>query len=136
MAFIGPISVSSVENALFSKDRVTLVISKQDVGTGELIITERYNCLHGVVRLFLTFRIHFRAFMWRPDSRNDGISIPWTAVSLHAIASEPSRCIYMQLDFRLKWPGVYEGPVAELNGNGRGGSGDDCDEDEGNVSGK
>ena len=83
-----------------------------------------------------------RAFMWRPETRNDGISIPWTSVSLHAIASEP-RSIYMQLDFRLSpWPGVYDGPnpPAQPNGNGHAmeadeGNAGEEDEDEGNVSG-
>lgn len=77
--------------------------------------------------------------MWRPATRNDGISIPWTSVSLHAITSDP-RSIYMQLDFRLKWPGVYEGKQNGHNGvAGAGGDGDedrDDDVDEGNVSGK
>lgn len=77
---------------------------------------------------------HPRAFMWRPESRgNEGISIPWTSISLHAITSEPSRSIYMQLDFKLKWPGVYEA----ANGQNGGHEEEDADDDvdEGNVSG-
>lgn len=84
--------------------------------------------------------------MWRPENSNDGISIPWTCVSLHAITSEPVRSIYMQLDFRLKWPGVYDGvkPAVAQNGNGNGlngmagqpGEDEDEDVDEGNVSGE
>lgn len=83
-----------------------------------------------------------RAFMWRPESQqNEGISIPWTSISLHAITSEPSRSIYMQLDFRLKWPGVYEANPAANGQNGlqHGEHGDeetDDDVDEGNVSGQ
>lgn len=78
--------------------------------------------------------------MWRPEDKNDGISIPWTCVSLHAITSEPVRSIYMQLDFRLKWPGVYEGAKPNQNGNGladpHADADDDEDVDEGNVSGR
>lgn len=79
--------------------------------------------------------------MWRPATKNEGISIPWTSVSLHAVTSEP-RSIYMQLDFRLKWPGLYEGKQNGHNGDavdaeGDGGADrDDDDVDEGNVSGE
>lgn len=87
--------------------------------------------------------------MWRPEGReNEGISIPWTSISLHAITSEPLRSIYLQLDFRLKWPGVYE-PTQNgaqnghnvMAGDGDGMeavndqlAGEDEDVDEGNVS--
>ena len=99
-----------------------------------------------------------RAFMWRPEGRlDDGISIPWTSVSLHAITSEP-RSVYLQLDLdllKLKWPGVYDGTQGagggrvQANGhNGIGDAGEELmdgvqhqpappdDEDEGNVSGE
>lgn len=72
--------------------------------------------------------------MWKPADRNEGISIPWTSVSLHAVTSEP-RSVYLQLDFRLQWPSVYEGNlVPPQNGNGHADEGTGDDEDEGNVS--
>lgn len=80
-----------------------------------------------------------RAFMWRLENQIDGISIPWTSVSLHAITSEPARSIYMQLDFRLKWPGNKENPPPNGNGNGHNHMAEENEEDEdvdeGNVSG-
>lgn len=39
MAFIGPLAAG--ENPLYVKDKVALKIFKQDVGCGDLIITER-----------------------------------------------------------------------------------------------
>lgn len=39
MAFIGPLSAG--ENPLYMKDKVSLQIAKQDIGSGDLIITER-----------------------------------------------------------------------------------------------
>lgn len=122
MAFIGPLSPSAGDSPpLYVKDKVVLKIATQEIGAGDLIITES-------------------AFMWRPEHRNDGISIPWTSVSLHAISAEPRRNIYMQLDFKLHWPGVYEEKNNNENGNnamnenGNGHAADD--EDEGNVSGR
>lgn len=71
--------------------------------------------------------------MWRPEHVNDGVSIPWTSVSLHAIESQP-RSIYMQLDFCLKWPGIFE-QHENGNGNRNIANDDGSEEDEGNASG-
>lgn len=72
--------------------------------------------------------------LWQADGRNDGLSIPWTKISLHAISRDPVKCIYFMLDYRLLWPGV----IHERNGSN--GNGDvnenDDDVDEGNYDGK
>lgn len=40
MAYIGPLSPG--EELLYTKDKVALRISKEDIGLGDLVITERF----------------------------------------------------------------------------------------------
>lgn len=72
--------------------------------------------------------------MWQADGRDDGLSIPWTKISLHAVSVDPVKCVYFMLDYRLLWPGV----IHERNGsNGNGDlSENDDDVDEGNYDGE
>lgn len=72
--------------------------------------------------------------LWQADGRTDGLSIPWTKVSLHAISVAPVRCVYFMIDYHLLWPGV----IQERNGsNGNGDLSENDDEvDEGNVEGQ
>ncbi|XP_055694124.1 methylosome subunit pICln [Lutzomyia longipalpis] len=111
MSIIGVINASP-EETVYSQDNVKVQINKSDVGNGTLFLTKEY-------------------FAWKPENREEGISIPWLKISLHAISSAPSRSIYMILDFVLNWPGVYDanGPA-----NGGGNAEPDVDEDEGNGS--
>uniref|UniRef100_A0A1L8DCY6 Putative methylosome subunit picln n=1 Tax=Nyssomyia neivai TaxID=330878 RepID=A0A1L8DCY6_9DIPT len=106
MSIIGVINASP-EDTVYTQDNVKVQINKADVGNGTLFLTKDY-------------------FAWKPESREEGISIPWLKISLHAISSAPTRCIYMILDFVLKWPGVFD-----ANGQA---NGDEVDEDEGNGS--
>uniref|UniRef100_A0A6B2E944 Putative chloride channel n=1 Tax=Phlebotomus kandelakii TaxID=1109342 RepID=A0A6B2E944_9DIPT len=110
MSIIGVIN-ASVEDTVYSQDNVKLQINKSDVGNGTLILTKEY-------------------FGWKPESREEGVSIPWLKISLHAISSAPSRSIYMILDFVLNWPGV-----SDANGQANGGNAEpEVEEDEGNGS--
>lgn len=55
MAYIGPLSPA--EDALYTKDKVALRISKEDIGFGELVITERFaNEVHFRTGVGKTFR--------------------------------------------------------------------------------
>lgn len=69
---------------------------------------------------------------WKPDTQNEGISIPWQKVTLHATQMQPVPSVYVMLDFYLQWPGVYEG-ARHNHANGNGNIEDD-DVDEGNES--
>lgn len=74
--------------------------------------------------------------LWKADGREDGISIPWTKVAIHAICSYPHESVYLQIDYRLLWPGVLQIQNGS-NGNGNGDLSDnDDDVDEGNYDGK
>jgi chloride channel, nucleotide-sensitive, 1A len=62
-------------------------------------------CLH------YHFCSRFSALLWKFNDRDDGISIPWTKIGVHAISSgngaSPSS-VYFIIDINLNWPGVYE----------------------------
>ncbi|XP_055706428.1 methylosome subunit pICln [Phlebotomus papatasi] len=110
MSIIGVIN-TSVEDTVYSEDNVKLQINKADVGNGTLFVTKEY-------------------LAWKPENREEGVSIPWLKITLHAISSAPSRSIYMILDFALKWPGVFD-----ANGQANGGNeAPEVEEDEGNGS--
>lgn len=69
---------------------------------------------------------------WQENGRDEGISIPWQNISLHAISNTPVKCIYIMLDTRIDYP-------CGTNGNGRAHenrNGDDEDDDEGTCEGK
>lgn len=72
--------------------------------------------------------------LWQADGRADGLSIPWTKISLHAISRDPVKCVYFMLDYRVLWPGVIHERNGS-NGNGNASENDD-DVDEGNYDGK
>lgn len=86
-------------------------------------------------------KIHFfySSLCWKANGNEDGISIPWRKISVHAISTTPQRCVYLMLDFLLIWPGITD----QRNGNGHaapeiqngGNDDDDVDEDEGHVEG-
>lgn len=44
------------------------------------------------------------SLLWQADGRDDGVSISWTKISLHAVSVDPVKCIYFMLDYRLLWP--------------------------------
>lgn len=71
---------------------------------------------------------------WKQNGSEDGISIPWTQISLHATQNDPQKCIYLMLDFELVWPGVHD--AGHRNGNGNAEVEEDDDEDEGHVEGR
>lgn len=60
--------------------------------------------------------LYGRAFVWKPHGHEDGISLQWKDITMHAISNDPSRCVYMMIDFQLLWQGVH--PVTHQNGNG------------------
>lgn len=76
----------------------------------------------------------FRAFSylrWQETGRDEGISIPWQKVTLHAISSEPVKCIYVMLDTLVDYPPAN----GHGNGHDRMDEGNDNDDDEGNCEG-
>lgn len=85
-------------------------------------------------RKFTMSFVFSSSLLWQADGRNDGVSIPWTKISLHAVSVDPVKCIYFMLDYRLLWPGV----IQERNGtNGNGDISENEDEvDEGNYDGR
>jgi chloride channel, nucleotide-sensitive, 1A len=48
------------------------------------------------------------ALLWKFNDRDEGISIPWTKIGVHAISSAPAPSVYFIIDINLNWPGVYE----------------------------
>lgn len=122
MALVGPITVSD-ENVIYTTSDVLMRIAKREVGKGILYITER-------------------AFIWKPNHREDGIAVPWPSISLHAISNNPERNIYLQLDFTLEWAGVFDPnqlPADDQRNNLNGAAAgdhvvEDEEIDEGNVS--
>lgn len=69
---------------------------------------------------------------WQETGREEGISIPWQNITLHAISSEPVKCIYIMLDNHVDYP------TNLANGNGQRMANDpnDDDDDEGTCEGK
>lgn len=84
------------------------------------------------VFVLLFFLLLVGSFLrWQENGRDEGISIPWQNISLHAISNTPVKCIYIMLDARIDYP-------CGSNGNGRGPehrNGDDDDDDEGTCEG-
>lgn len=67
---------------------------------------------------------------WKGNDRDEGISIPWQSITLHAISNTPVKCIYIMLDVRIEYPATGN------NGNGVDRNGDDDDfDDEGTCEG-
>lgn len=69
--------------------------------------------------------------MWKPVDREDGITIPWRKIVLHAIQNmNNQQTVYAMINFHLIWPGFYQ-PEREANGhNGAGDAGDDANDDD------
>lgn len=75
---------------------------------------------------------------WQETGRAEGISIEWESITLHAISSEPVKCIYIMLDVHIDYP--------PSQGNGRLNNGnndvdmaqehEEDDDDEGTCEGK
>lgn len=71
---------------------------------------------------------------WQEIGREEGISIAWESITLHAISNEPVKCIYIMLDVHIDYP-PSQGNGQLNNGNDErmaqdGDIGDD-DDDEG-----
>lgn len=73
---------------------------------------------------------------WQETGREEGISIPWQNITLHAISSVPVKCIYIMLDNYVDYP------TNLANGNGHNGNGErmandpnDDEDDEGTCEG-
>ncbi|KAJ6647929.1 Methylosome subunit pICln [Pseudolycoriella hygida] len=110
MVVISPITIPE-DGRVYESSNVQLKIDDTQLSTGSLYITNNF-------------------LLWQGDGRNDGISIPWTRISLHAISIDPVKCVYFILDYRLLWPNVVE----HRNGNSNGNSSENDDEvDEGNY---
>ncbi|XP_037049142.1 methylosome subunit pICln [Bradysia coprophila] len=111
MVVISPISMPE-EGRLYEASNVKLKIDETQLNAGSLYFTST-------------------SLLWQADGRTDGLSIPWTKISLHAISTDPVKCVYFMIDYRLQWPGV----ILERNGsNGNGNvSENDDDVDEGNY---
>lgn len=41
---------------------------------------------------------------WQETGRDDGISIAWQSITLHAISNVPVKCIYIMLDVHIDYP--------------------------------
>lgn len=71
---------------------------------------------------------------WQETGRNEGISIPWQNITLHAISNEPVKCIYIMLDNFVDYP------TNVANGNGHADQmaedQNEDDDDEGTCEGK
>lgn len=138
MAFIR--EINPPQGLIYKNENIQLKIGEKVLESGILYITED-------------------SLSWKPQSRNEGISIPWKQISLHGISSSPSKYVYVMLDHKLQWEGVYDpgshnssnmngsvgggGGNASNNENGADGDGinqqqqnndNDSDNDEGNES--
>lgn len=77
----------------------------------------------------------FSYLRWQETGREEGISIEWESITLHAISSEPVKCIYIMLDVHIDYP--------PSQGNGQLNNGNDAnmaqnrddDDDEGTCEG-
>lgn len=87
---------------------------------------------------FFLFSISFSSYLrWQEIGREEGTSIAWESITLHAISSEPVKCIYIMLDVHINYP--------PSQGNGRhhpnndeqiaDGDVDEDDDDEGTCEG-
>lgn len=79
---------------------------------------------------------------WQETGREEGISIAWESITLHAISSEPVKCIYIMLDVHIDYPPSQgNGRFHANNGNNdermaQDGDIDEDDDDEGTCEGK
>lgn len=68
---------------------------------------------------------------WQETNTEEGISIPWLNITLHAISNEPVKCIYIMLDAHVDFPrNRGNGFNGNQNGNGHIRNENDIDEDE------
>lgn len=74
---------------------------------------------------------------WQETGREEGISIEWESITLHAISSEPVKCIYIMLDVHIDYP-PSQGNGQLNNGNDEEMAQDneEDDDDEGTCEGK
>lgn len=72
---------------------------------------------------------------WQETGREEGISIPWQSITLHAISSEPVKCIYIMLDIHVEYPPT-NGHANNGNAEQMEDGANDDDDDEGNCEGK
>lgn len=75
---------------------------------------------------------------WQETGREEGISIAWESITLHAISNEPVKCIYIMLDVHIDYP-PSQGNGQLNNGNdermAQDGDIDEDDDDEGTCEG-
>lgn len=87
-------------------------------------------------RLFISNRSYLR---WQETGREEGISIAWESITLHAISSEPVKCIYIMLDVHIDYPPSQGNGRIHGNGNdermAQDGDIDEDDDDEGTCEG-
>lgn len=85
------------------------------------------------------FQLFCSYLRWQEIGREEGISIAWESITLHAISSEPVKCIYIMLDVHIDYPHSHGNGHAN-NGNddrmAQDGDVDDDDDDEGTCEGK
>lgn len=77
---------------------------------------------------------------WQETGREEGISIAWESITLHAISSDPLKCIYIMLDVHIDYPPSQgNGRFHANNGNdermAQDGDIDEDDDDEGTCEG-
>ncbi|XP_031620446.1 methylosome subunit pICln [Contarinia nasturtii] len=85
MVIIGPL-VEPEEGLVKKLDNVEMKINQTQMNVGTLYITENY-------------------LRWQETGREEGISIAWESITLHAISNEPNvKCIYIMLDVHIDYP--------------------------------
>lgn len=82
----------------------------------------------------------FSYLRWQETGREEGISIAWESITLHAISSEPVKCIYIMLDVHIDYPPSQgNGRFHANNGNddrmAQDGEINEDDDDEGTCEG-
>lgn len=137
MVIVGPL-VSPEDGLVKKLENVTMKINQIQMNAGILYVTEKW-----VKKTFANFTetIDIRGGLishwsnsylrWQENGREEGLSIAWQDVTLHAISNNPVKCIYLMLDQSCEYPsGANNG-----NGNGNGRLEDD-DDDEGTCEGE
>ncbi|XP_073837567.1 chloride nucleotide-sensitive channel icln [Musca autumnalis] len=117
MVIIGQIAPPT-EGVVFTSDNVTLRIEQNNIGKGNVYISQS-------------------SLMWKPANEPDGISISWKRIGVHGTASVPAKCICFVIDRHIRWPGSSDATTngngeakTTTNGDGNGNSADEEDDGE------
>lgn len=94
-----------------------------------------------IINLICINCLNYSYLRWQEIGREEGISIAWQSITLHAISSEPVKCIYIMLDVHIDYPPSQgNGQMHANNGNdeqmAEDGDIEDDDDDEGTCVGK